>query len=154
MFNAEDIAFMQIARTLSTLSKCVSKKVGCIIVKDRRMICAGYNGTPSGHVNCDCVFNANDFDRVRHHEFSERFEIHAEMNAILFAAKEGISIKGTTLYTTLQPCTQCVKNLIQSGISKIVYSDLYDLSGWDSETYAFLHAADIQILHISNEPNK
>lgn len=154
MLEPDDFVFMQIARTLSGLSKCVSKKVGCVIVKDRRMICAGYNGTPSGHVNCNHVFDPDNFNRIKHHDFSERFEIHAEMNAINFAAKEGISVKGTTLYTTLQPCTQCVKNLIQTGIKKIVFSDVYDLSGWDDEIVDFLNLASIELLHIPTELNK
>lgn len=66
--------------------------------------------------------------RELHHDFSKTYEIHAEMNAILFAAKNGISINNTVMYVTVQPCDYCIKNLTQSGIKKVIYLNDYDRS--------------------------
>lgn len=151
---ADDEIYIQMARLFSQKSKCVSHRVGCLLVKDRRIVANGYNGTPSDHPNCDEVFSHRSYDRELHHAFSTRFEIHAEMNAILFATREGISTKGTTLYTTLQPCSACLKNIIQAGIVKIVYSDVYDKSGWDAETVKFLQRSSVMLVHHPVEPNK
>ena len=80
----------------------------------------GYNGTVSGSLNCnECV--GNEFTRENHSEWSDSHEIHAEMNALMFAAKNGLPVDGCTLYCTHEPCDQCLKNIIQSGIKRIVY---------------------------------
>ena len=118
--------FMETAINLSKLSKCVSKQVGAVIIKDYRIISMGYNGTPSKFHNCNEIFDKNNFEREKHHEWSNIYELHAEMNTVLFAARTGISIEGCTMYVTLRPCDQCLKNLIQSGIKKIYYLDEYD----------------------------
>lgn len=70
--------------------------------------------------------------REHHHRWSDIHEIHAEMNAILFAAKTGISIEGSTIYTSIFPCQHCLKNILQSGIIRIVYNKAYDLGEYDS----------------------
>ena len=80
-----DQFFMITAINLGKLSKCVSKKVGAIIVKNNRIISMGYNGTPRGVKNCCEIFDESNFDREEHHQWSKNSEIHAEMNAILFA---------------------------------------------------------------------
>lgn len=119
--------FMETAIGLSKLSNCVSKQVGAVIVKDHRIISMGYNGTPSKYTNCDEVFDRSNFVRAEHHEWSKVHEIHAEMNAILFAAKTGIAIDDCVMYVTLRPCDECLKNIVQSGIKKVIYLDEYDL---------------------------
>ena len=119
---------MKTALLLSQESKCVSKKVGAIIVKEGRIISIGYNGTPAGYENCSDHFNS-DFDREAHHEWSNSHEIHAEMSCLLYAAKNGISIDNSVIYVTLQPCQHCLKNLIQSGITRIYYLFSYDKAG-------------------------
>jgi dCMP deaminase len=125
MTNLDDF-FMETAINLSKLSKCVSYQVGAVIVKDSRIISMGYNGTPANFTNCNEVFDKDNFEREKHHEWSNVHEIHAELNAVLFAAKNGIAINECTMYVTLRPCDQCLKNIIQSGIKKVIYLEEYD----------------------------
>lgn len=146
MFNVRDNVYMNIAFEISKLSKCVSKKVGCIVVKDQRILASGYNGTPSGFLNCSENFDKNNFNRNEHHEWSNIYEIHGELNLICFCAKNGIELKDSVLYTTLKPCYQCTKNIIQSGIIKIIYKDEYDLESKNNkETDNFLNENHVKI---------
>ena len=119
-----DKNFINIATEIATASKCVSKQVGAVIVKDGRILSTGYNGTPAGFTNC-CDFWDGKYTK-EHHEWSKTYEIHAEMNAIIWAARKGISIEGATIYVTLEPCSECSKNLIASGIERIVYKTPYE----------------------------
>jgi len=119
-----DENFIKIAQEISTASKCVSKQVGAVIVKDGRILSTGYNGTPSGYINC-CEHWRSEYT-AEHHEWSKTYEIHAEMNAIIWAARKGISIENATIYVTLEPCSECSKNLIASGIKRIVYLKPYE----------------------------
>ena len=119
-----DINFINIAKEIASASKCVSKKVGAVIVKDGRILSTGYNGTPPKYTNCNDYWN-NEYTSS-HHNWSKIYEIHAEMNAIIWAARKGISIEGATIYVTLEPCSECGKNLIASGIKKIVYEKSYE----------------------------
>lgn len=91
------------------------------------------------------VFNSQL--REQHHKWSDQHEIHAEMNAILFAAKNGISIDGTILYTTLFPCQHCLKNILQCGIIAIVYKNEYDLAEKDNDFMKFIQSK-IEIIKI------
>jgi len=120
----EDKNFINIAKELASVSKCVSKKVGAVIVKDGRILSSGYNGTPKGYINCSDYWN--NTHQKEHHEWSKTYEIHAEMNAIIYAARKGISIEGASIYVTLEPCSDCSKNIIASGIVKIVYEKSYE----------------------------
>ncbi|OCL84241.1 deoxycytidylate deaminase [Arcobacter porcinus] len=120
----DDKTFINIAKEIAKSSKCVSKQVGAVIVKDGRILSTGYNGTPSGFQNC-CDFWNNEYTKD-HHEWSKTYEIHAEMNAIIWAARKGIAIEGATIYVTLEPCSDCSKNLIASGIKRIVYDKSYE----------------------------
>ncbi len=119
-----DENFINIALELATASKCVSKQVGAVIVKDGRILSTGYNGTPAGFTNC-CDYWNGEYTH-KHHEWSKTYEIHAEMNAIIWAARKGISIEDATIYVTLEPCSECSKNLIASGIKRIVYAKEYE----------------------------
>jgi len=119
-----DKNFINIATEIASASKCVSKQVGAVIVKDGRILSTGYNGTPAGFQNC-CDFWDGNYTKD-HHEWSKTYEIHAEMNAIIWAARKGISIEGGTIYVTLEPCSECSKNLIASGIKRIVYLKSYE----------------------------
>ena len=124
-----DRNFINMAHELASASKCVSKQVGAVIVKDGRILSTGYNGTPAGYTNC-CE-HWNDEYTKDHHEWSKTYEIHAEMNALIWAAREGISIKDATIYVTLEPCSECSKNLIASGIKRIVYDRAYEHTNSD-----------------------
>ena len=119
-----DKNFLNIAKELSFASKCVSKQVGAVIVKDGRILSTGYNGTPAGYINCSEHWK--DEYTKDHHEWSKTYEIHAEMNAIIWAARKGISIENATIYVTLEPCSECSKNIIASGIKRIVYEKAYE----------------------------
>lgn len=145
--------FMQIAYLVSQESKCVSWKVGAVIAKNGRIISTGYNGSPAGGVNC-CDHAAEQnwtvgtynpvpphTNKVQlkaecrdlHSKWSAHNEIHAELNAILYAARNGTAIEGATMYVTLSPCNNCTKAIAQSGIKQLVYSETYDRSeeGWE-----------------------
>jgi dCMP deaminase len=119
-----DTNFINIAFEIASASKCVSKQVGAVIVMDSRILSTGYNGTPAGYMNCREHWN-NEYTK-EHHEWSKTYEIHAEMNAIIWAARKGINIEGATIYVTLEPCSECSKNLIASGIKRIVYAREYE----------------------------
>ena len=116
-----DKRYMDFALSIAQESKCVSRKVGAVFVKDGYVIGHGYNGTPSGYVNCCDADHNGD-----HHEWSKRNEIHAEINAILSVARSHNSIVGSTLYTTLSPCSDCSKALANIGLKRIVYLEEYD----------------------------
>jgi dCMP deaminase len=124
-----DEYFMSIAKVVSLRSNCIKRKVAAIIVKDRRVISTGYNGTPRGARNC------NDGGCLRCNTMapsgtalSECVCCHGEENAITQAAYHGTSLKGSTLYTTLAPCLLCTKMIINSGIAEVVYNQDYSLN--------------------------
>lgn len=119
-----DENFINIALEIASASKCVSKQVGAVIVKDGRILSTGYNGTPAGFQNCNEHWD-NKYTKD-HHDWSKTYEIHAEMNAIIWAARKGISIEDGTIYVTLEPCSECSKNLIAAGIKRIVYDKAYE----------------------------
>ena len=119
-----DANFINIASELATASKCVSKQVGAVIVKDGRILSTGYNGTPAGFTNC-CDHWDGEYTH-EHHEWSKTYEIHAEMNAIIWAARQGICVENATIYVTLEPCSECSKNIIATGIKRIVYAKPYE----------------------------
>lgn len=129
-----DKFFLDIASRVAEESHCVSLHVGAVIVKDQRIISIGYNGTPAGVINCDDALSQGLFERDNHHEWSLKNEIHAEMNALMFAAKNGIPVNGCTLYVTHQPCDDCMKNISQSGIVRVVYLNKYNKTSEDSLT--------------------
>ena len=119
-----DRNFINIAHEIASASKCVSKQVGAVIVKDGRILSTGYNGTPTGYTNCSEHWNG-EYTK-EHHDWSKTYEIHAEMNALIWAARKGISIEDATIYVTLEPCSECSKNLIAAGIKRIVYDKSYE----------------------------
>ena len=118
--------FMKTAFQFAKKSHCVSHHVGAVIVKDNRIIVTGMNGTPEGLPNCDEVFDKDGFDREAHHHWSKDNEIHAEMNAIGFAAKHNVEVEGADMYVTISPCKECLKNICATGIKNIYYLYLYD----------------------------
>ena len=124
-----DEYFMSIAKVVSSRSNCIKRKVAAIIVKDRRVISTGYNGTPRGARNCNeggcprCNSMAPSGTAL-----SECVCCHGEENAITQAAYHGTSLKGATLYTTFAPCLLCTKMIINSGIEEVVYNQDYPLN--------------------------
>jgi dCMP deaminase len=118
-----DKTFLNIANEIASWSKCVSKQVWAVIVKDTRILSTGYNWTPAWYINCNEFWKWIKTDE--HHDWSAKYEIHAEMNALLWAARRWVSIEWATLYTTLEPCFQCTKNIIAAWIKKVVYQKNY-----------------------------
>lgn len=114
-----DEYFMDLALMVAQRSTCDRAFVGCVLVnKEHRIVSTGYNGSLSGSPHCS---EAGHVIRDGHCIAT----IHAEMNALLYCAKEGISVNGTTCYVTHFPCLNCTKALIQAGIKRIVYHEAY-----------------------------
>ncbi len=109
-----DKVYMNVAKEVATLSHCIRSKVGAVLVKSGNIVSFGYNGTPSGMDNC-CE---RDNVTLPH-------TIHAEVNAVLKAARTGAAVDGSTLYLTLSPCLDCSKLILQSGIKRVVYLETY-----------------------------
>ncbi len=143
-----DQSYINIAKEIASASKCVSKQVGAVIVKDGRILSTGYNGTPPGYTNC-CDYWNGEYTK-EHHEWSKTYEIHAEMNAIIWAARKGISIEGADIFVTLEPCSECSKNLIASGIKRIVFDKEYEHTVSDTIT-GFLKENNVSIEQLKSK---
>lgn len=132
-----DERYLRMARIWSENSYCVRRKVGALLVKDKMIISDGYNGTPSGFPNvCE-----DDTD----HTFP--YVLHAEANAITKVARSNNSSEGSTLYVTASPCIECAKLIIQSGIKRVVFSELYRMS----DGIDLLRRAGIETVYIPCE---
>lgn len=121
-----DEYFMNIAYETARRSNCVRRQIGAVLVRDRRIVSTGYNGTPMGVKNCfdgGCARCSSDVPSGQ--SYDTCICVHAEQNAIVLAARNGISTDGGVLYTTLRPCFGCVKESIQAGIMEVVYCEGY-----------------------------
>jgi dCMP deaminase len=121
-----DIYFMKIASLVATRSTCLRRKVGAIIVREKRILATGYNGAPKGLPHCldvGCLREKLNVPRGERHELCRG--IHAEQNAIIQAATFGSSIKGASLYTTHFPCSLCIKMILNSSIEQFFYVEGY-----------------------------
>lgn len=117
-----DEYFMQITQLVAKRSTCLRRKVGAILVRDKRILCTGYNGPPRGLAHCSEVGCLRDKLGIPSGERQEICRgLHAEQNAIIQAALYGISIKDSILYCTHQPCITCSKMIINAGIKKIIF---------------------------------
>lgn len=139
-----DLKFLEIAECMAQMSHCQSRKVCAIAVRDNRIIATGINGTIEGQLNCDEVFinGVNESNRAEHHEWSLKYELHAEANLISESAKNGIKLSGSTIYVTLQPCKQCTLYLTSLGVSRVVYLNSYDKGDKDF-SYTILKQAGV-----------
>ncbi len=118
--------FMDITRLVAKRSTCVRRRVGAVLVLDKRLLATGYNGAPSGLAHClevGCLREENHIPSGERHELCRG--IHAEQNAIIQAAFHGVRIQGATLYCTNLPCVICTKMLINAGIKEIIYESGY-----------------------------
>lgn len=133
-----DRRYLRMARIWSENSYCQRRKVGALLVKDKMIISDGYNGTPSGFPNvCEDVDNK-----------TLPYVLHAEANAITKVAKSSNSSSGSTLYVTASPCIECSKLIIQAGIRRVVFSELYR----SSEGVDLLNQAGIETVYIPDSP--
>ena len=136
-----DTYFMDIAHVVKTRSNCSRRNVAAVIVKDRRIISTGYNGTPRGVRNCSeggCPRCASDAPSGS--GLGECICSHAEENSITQAAYHGISTKGATIYVTLSPCLMCSKMIVNAGIREVVYDEEYSVT---EQTKAVLAEAGV-----------
>lgn len=113
-----DQYFMNIAREVSTRSTCDRKHVGAVIVREKTILSTGYNGSIRGLPHCDDVGHMMEGGHCV-------ATIHAEANAILQAARNGVRIEGATIYTTASPCWPCFKLIANSGLTRICYHEFY-----------------------------
>ena len=134
-----DAYFAGIAMAVRARANCTGRRVGAIIVRERRILSTGYNGTPSQMMNCEdggCHRCASPEAYPSGEGYDLCICVHAEQNALLAAARFGVAIDGCTLYTTLQPCFGCLKEALQANVREIVY-----MQPWESrfaEQYATL----------------
>lgn len=124
-----DIRFMQMAHMIAGWTSCYkpNRAIGAVIVKNKRIMTTGYNGAPAGVKTCkergECLRQKMGIPSGTRAEVC--YAIHAEQNAILQAARLGISIEGATLYCTHQPCSVCAKMIVNTGIKRVVYQEGY-----------------------------
>jgi dCMP deaminase len=139
---------MDIARLVARRSTCIRRRVGAVIVKEKRILATGYNGAPTGLVHCEeigCLREQTAVPSGQRHELCRG--LHAEQNAIIQAAYHGISIAGATLFCTTLPCSICFKMLINAGIREVVYAEGYP----DELSQRLLQEAEIAITQFSTE---
>jgi len=137
-----DEYFMEMAELVSTRSTCLRRKVGAVIVKDKRVLSTGYNGSPKGTRHCEdlgCIRVQMNIPSGTRHELCRG--VHAEQNAVAQAAYFGVSVNGATIYTTTFPCSMCAKILINAGIKEIVYNEGY----MDDLSKSILEETDVKI---------
>lgn len=115
--------YMNLAEKLALRSHCVKAQVGAVLTKDTRIISLGYNGPPAGTHNCDLEWP--EVGCARDSKGSCSLALHAEQNAILYAAKNNVSMADATLYVTLSPCISCARVIYTTGIKKVFFKDSY-----------------------------
>ena len=131
-----DKRYLRMARIWAENSYCQRRKVGAILVKDQMIISDGYNGTPAGFEN---VCEGDDGK-------TKPYVLHAEANAITKVARSSNSSEGSTLYITASPCLECSKLIIQAGIRRVVYNDLYRIQ----DGLNVLRRAGVEYEHLSD----
>jgi len=131
--------FMNMARQASTRSTCARKHVGAVIVREKTILSTGYNGSIRGMPHCDEVGHVMEGGHCV-------ATIHAEANAIIQAARNGVNISGGELYTTASPCWNCFKLIANSGIRKIYYGEFYR----DERSLAVAPAAGIELIDLTS----
>ena len=142
-----DDYFMQMVDIVASRSTCMRRKVGAILVKNNQILATGYNGAPKGLMHCDktgCIREINHVPSGERHELCRG--THAEQNAIAQAAKLGVAIENSTLYVSCTPCCICARIIINAGITKVIFKELYK----DEMAMRFLYSADIDIVQQGN----
>lgn len=132
-----DEYFMNIARVVSSRATCHRKYVGAVIVRDRTILSTGYNGSIRGMPHCSDVGHMMEDGHCV-------ATIHAEMNAIIQAARNGVRIEGASIYITASPCWGCFKGLANAGIRRICYGEFYR----DERSFRIAHELRIEMVHV------
>ena len=118
-----DDIYMELAVKIAQRSHCIKRHVGAVLAKETRIVSVGYNGPPAGTHNCDTEYPETGC--AQDSKGSCSLAIHAEQNAILYAAKNKVNIKGCTLYVSLSPCLSCARIIYSMGINRVVYLNSY-----------------------------
>ena len=134
-----DDYFMAIAKVVSSRSTCDRKFVGAVVVRNRTILSTGYNGSIRGLPHCSEVGHMMENDHCV-------ATIHAETNAILQAARNGVMIDGSTLYVTASPCWNCFKQIANAGIRRIVYGEFYR----DERIFSVAERLGMELVHIQS----
>ena len=125
MFDKWDKRFIELARTVGNWSSCYqsNRKIGAVIVRDRRILTTGYNGAPAGVPSCvergECLRRNLGIASGTRQELC--YALHAEQNALIQAARMGVSVYGATMYVTYSPCIICARLIINAGIVRVIY---------------------------------
>ncbi|MFH1995932.1 MAG: cytidine/deoxycytidylate deaminase family protein [Candidatus Omnitrophota bacterium] len=146
-----DEYFMNIAELVSSRSTCLRRKVGAVLARDRKILATGYNGAPANIEHCEttgCLRAALNIPSGHRHELCRG--LHAEQNAFLQAALHGTSLKGATIYSTIQPCIICAKMIINAGIGEVVIAGKYP----DKMADDFLKQARIKVRIVSGKARR
>jgi dCMP deaminase len=140
-----DKIYLEMAETMAKMSKCQSRKVAAIAVRNGKIIATGINGSLPGAMNCNERFpnGVNKSNRDEHHRWSNKYEHHAEFNLMIDFMKSAQTIEGCTIYINLQPCSGCSKLLSALPIKRIVYNKEYDF-GDLQYTKAMFEEANIE----------
>ncbi len=136
--------FIELAKLIAKKSSCIKRQVGAVIVRDNMIISTGYNGTPRGTKNCNeggCARCANPEIKAGMN-YHECLCVHAEENAIVQAAYQGISTKNSALFTNLCPCLYCAKSIVNAGIKKVFYNQDFAM---DEATIGLFIEAGIEV---------
>lgn len=142
-----DTYFMNIAEAASTRSTCIRRKVGAVLVKNNAIISTGYNGAPKGLTHCidnEEICLRNKFNIESGKQLDICRAVHAEQNTIIQANNLGVNTEGATIYVNTFPCLTCAKMLINAGIKRVVYSNVYS----DKLSKLILEEADIECVQI------
>ena len=148
--NKGEERFMNLAETVAEWSSCYqeNRHVGAVVVKDNRILTTGYNGAPSGIKSCaergECLRRVKNIASGTMQEVC--YAVHAEQNAIIQAAKLGVSLEGATIYVTHQPCVICTRMIINSGIKKVIYKNGYP----DDFALELFAQSDVKIIKYSD----
>jgi len=136
--------FMDIAEKVATRATCDRKHVGAVIVSDKTILSTGYNGSIRGAPHCDDVGHMmEDGHCIR--------TVHAEVNAVAQAARNGVRVDGATVYVTLLPCWSCFKTIANAGIKKVIFSEIYGTEKEFQRLALAAKATNIEILHLLEE---
>jgi dCMP deaminase len=145
-----DTYFLGLMNSVSMRSTCDRGRSGCVIVRDRHILSTGYVGSPPGMEHCDDV--GHELEETIHGDGTSSMHcvrtIHAEQNAICQAAREGVSIKGATLYCRMTPCRVCAMMIINAGIERVVCERLYQRG---AESITMFNVSGVAIQHMNIE---
>ncbi len=145
-----DQYFMEITSVVAKRSTCLRRQVGAILVKDKHILTTGYNGAPKRLAHCaetGCLRQQMGIPSGERHELCRA--LHAEQNAMIQAANLGISIEGSTLYSTTAPCSLCAKMLINAGVVRVVFAGDYP----DERAMEFFQQAGVEVQQLKLQNN-